>query len=157
MGNRLKKLHPAVPVLMVALFLLPPVSAEAIEILLAPILLAPGELSVRPRKDLLSAVKSLDHLGAVELKPAADSDLSPSGVLEAAIICSETGTDYLIFGYIQQTEICWDCELKFYNNKTRRIEKKFFARDSSDQYGRLITDLQKSAELLLCRNRHGAI
>lgn|SRR5574344_603281 len=63
---------------------------------------------------------------------------------DAINICEAEKCDYLLYGYIKQTEYSIFAEVKLFNRNSKHIEKIFYSSDSKDEYIRLIATLSSN-------------
>lgn len=59
-------------------------------------------------------------------------------VLDAEKVCNVKKEEYLLYGYIQKSEISWHGNIKLYSTSHKKIIKEFFASDELSKYERFI-------------------
>lgn len=109
----------------------------SLEISLAPLYQYSPEgkafLSTDITEDLYRLLNNKNAGGGVSFQ-IIKSEKPPSSILEAASLCTERGKDFLLYGFLKVTEMTYDLEVKLYDKDAGRLQKVFYARNSTDGY-----------------------
>ncbi len=97
--------------------------------------------------------KNLSHLwfnGLIDFDVATKKTVGPvASSLDALKACNKLGRQFIIYGYMKQTDVNYYVELKLYNVEEKKVIAQFFGSDDIKNYDRMIADVTTKIEKYL--------